>query len=142
PDPGHAAARQRPSRDGQLVGEDARGGHDFRAIEKRQGAVEFRDLPGDRQLLVGRVRRTKGSPHQRRVRPLLLRPDRPEVETRRRAYRWTSARARQGLPDPLTSFSGATTRTAPVGGSFDRLASCVNPYLLAPSKNWWQGNGG
>src|SRR5207253_491011 len=65
-----------------------------------------------------------------------------EIGTGRRAYRRASARARQGLPDPLTSFSGATTKTAPVGGSFDRLASCVNPYLLAPSRNWWQGNGG
>src|SRR6202022_4630514 len=78
----------------------------------------------------------------RRIGALLLQPDRPELEPRRRAYRWTSARARQGLPDPLTSFSGATTRTAPVGGSFDRLANCVSPYLLAPSRNWWQGNGG
>lgn len=29
----------------------------------------------------------------------------------------TSATARQGEPDPLTSFSGRTTRTAPAGGS-------------------------
>ena len=131
----HSAARQHPSRHGHLVGEDAGGGDHLRTIEKRQGAVELGDLPGGRQLLVGRERRTKRSPHQRRVRPLLLRPYRPELKPWRRAYRWTSARARQGLPDPLTSFSGATSRTAPVGGSFARLASWVRPYLLAPSRN-------
>ena len=133
--PGDPAARQRASRHGHLVGEDARCGDDLRAIEKRQRAVELGDLPGDRQLLVGRERRAKGSTHQRRVGALLFRSDRPELKPRRRAYRWTSARARQGLPDPLTSFSGATSRTAPVGGSFARLASWVRPYLLAPSRN-------
>src|SRR5207253_2510198 len=140
--PGDPAARQPASRHGHLVGEDARCGDDLRAIEKRQRAVELGDLPGDRQLLVGRERRAKGSTHQRRVGALLFRSDRPELKLRRRAYRWTSARARQGLPDPLTSFSGATSRTAPVGGSFARLASWVRPYLLAPSRNRWQGKGG
>src|SRR6266853_299004 len=138
----HAAARQCAARHRHLIAEDAGGGDHLLAIEKCQGAVELGELLRDRQLLVGWERRTKGAPHQRRIGSLLLLVDRPELEPLGRAYRWTSARARQGLPDPLTSFSGATSRTAPVGGSVDRLASCVSPYLLAPSRNWWQGNGG
>src|SRR5437773_1508794 len=133
--PSHSAAWQRASRQGHLIGENAGSCDDLGAIEKRQGSIELGDLRGDRQFLVGWERRPKGSPHQRCIRTLLLRPDRPERKPRGRAYRWTSARARHGLPDPLTSFSGATTRTAPVGGSLARLASCVSPYLLAPRRN-------
>src|ERR1700694_2753586 len=142
-DPSDAAARYgTAARDRHFIGEDARGRHHLPAIEKGQAAVELGDFPGARKLLVGWEAGTKGARNKRGVGPLPLRPDRPEFEPCRRAYRGTSARARQGLPDPLTSLSGATTRTAPVGGSFDRLASCVSPYLLAPSRNWWQGNGG
>src|SRR5439155_171695 len=104
-------------------------------VEKRQRPVEFGRFPGGGQLLVGWERRAKGPSHEGRIRSLLLRADRPEIETRGCAYRWTSARARHGLPDPLTSFNGATTRTAPVGGSFARLASWVRPYLFAPRRN-------
>src|SRR5437867_8131968 len=141
-DPSHTAAWQRASRQGHLIGENAGSCDDLGAIEKCQGSIELGDLRGDRQFLVGWKRRPKGTPHEGRIRPLLLRPDRPKLKPRGRAYRWTSARARHGLPEPLTSFSGATTRTAPVGGSLARLASCVSPYLLAPRRNRWQGNGG
>src|SRR5439155_21954813 len=104
-------------------------------LRNAERAVDIGDLPDDRQRLVGREQRAKRSTHKRRVGTLLFRSDRPELKPRMRAYSWTSARARQGLPDPLTSFSGATSRTAPVGGSFARLASWVRPYLLAPSRN-------
>src|SRR5437868_4744182 len=141
-DPGHAGAGQKPAGDGELVGKDARGGDDLRAIEKRERAVELGDLAGCRQFLVGWQGGTEGTPHHRRVGALFLRPYRPELEVGGCGYRWTSARARHGLPEPLTSLRGATTRTAPVGGSVARLASWVSPYLFAPSRNWWQGNGG
>src|SRR4051812_48313420 len=111
--PGHPRARQAVPWHGQLVREDAGGGGDLRTIEKRQGPVELGRVPGSGQLLVGWERRPKSPSHEGRIRPLLLRADRPEIETRGCGYRWTSARARHGLPDPLTSFSGATTRTAP-----------------------------
>src|SRR3989441_7064368 len=140
--PGHPGAWQCTPRHGHLVRKDAGGGDDLRTVEKRQRPVEFGGFPGGGQLLVGRERRPKGPSHEGRIRSLLLRADRPEIETRGCAYRWTSARARHGLPDPLTSFNGATSRTAPVGGSFARLASWVRPYLLAPSRNRWHGNGG
>src|SRR5262249_60887187 len=39
----------------------------------------------------------------------------------------SKANTRLGLPVPPTSFSGETTRTAPVAGSRSRLASCVRP---------------
>src|SRR5260370_3956684 len=133
--PGNAAAAQRASRNRHLITEDAGGGDDLRALEKRQRAVELGDVPRDRQFLIGWKRCAKGAPHHRRVRPLLLRPNRPELQTRGCAYRWTSARARQGLPEPLTSFSGATTMTQPARGSLARFASCVKPYLFAPSRN-------
>ena len=48
--------------------------------------------------------------------------------------RGTSASARTGLPVPLVSFSGATTNSAPVGGSEARFASCVTPYFPAPRR--------
>ena len=86
-DPGDTAARQSASRDGHLIGEDARGGDDLWAIEKRERAVKLGDLPGDREFIVGGKRRTEGAPHQRRIRPLLLQPDRPELEPCRCAYR-------------------------------------------------------
>ncbi len=57
-------------------------------------------------------------------------------------YFATSARTRQGLPEPLTIGSGAAKRTAPVVGSLSRLRSCVSPYLLLPRKSEWHGNGG
>src|SRR5712664_1113714 len=57
-------------------------------------------------------------------------------------HRCTRARARHGLPDPLTSLSGATMSIAPVAGSRARLASWVRPYLFAPSRKVWQGNAG
>src|SRR5215472_3331371 len=66
----------------------------------------------------------------------------PEPLLERRLHPSTSAIARQGLPDPLTSFSGSTTRTVPTGGSCARFASCVSPYLPAPSMKWWQGKAG
>src|SRR6202022_2048065 len=112
--PGDTAAGQRASWQGHLVGKDARGGDHLLALEKRQGPFELRRFPRDRQLLVGGCSRTKGAPAWRPTGALLLLQDRPELEALRRAYRWTSARVRKGLPDPLTSFSGATTRTAPV----------------------------
>ena len=37
---------------------------------------------------------------------------------------------------------GATIATAPVGGSSARFASCVRPYLPAPSRKLCAGNGG
>ena len=39
----------------------------------------------------------------------------------------TNASTRDGLPVPPTSFSGATTSSAPVTGSVSRLASWVSP---------------
>src|SRR6202043_4230654 len=142
-DPRHTAAGQRTAaRHGHLVREDSGGADNLAAIEYRQRSVELKGLLRKGELLVGGKRSAKGAAKQGAVGALLLRPDRPEFEAWRYAYRSTSARARQGLPDPLTSFSGATTSTAPVGGSFARLASCVSPYLLAPRRNWWQGNRG
>lgn len=135
-DPRDAAARQRPARDGHLVREDPRGTDHLSTIEHRQRPVELERLFPDGELFFGGERSSKGPAKQRDIRAVLLGPDRPELETCGYAYRWTSARARQGLPDPLTSFSGATTSTAPVGGSFARLASWVRPYLFAPSRNW------
>ncbi|MEA2635355.1 MAG: hypothetical protein QOJ33_2340 [Chloroflexota bacterium] len=135
-DPGDTAACQRPTRHGHLVGEDPGGADNLSTIEDRQRSVELERLFGDGELLVGGERSAKGPAQQGAIRALFLGPDRPELEACRYAYRWTSARARQGLPDPFTSFSGATTNTAPVGGSVARLASCVRPYLLAPSRNW------
>ena len=44
-----------------------------------------------------------------------------------RAHPSTSASARTGLPVPPTSRSGATTISAPVTGSWSRLASWVSP---------------
>ena len=38
--------------------------------------------------------------------------------------------------------SGAVTSSVPVGGSSCRLRSWVSPYLPAPSRNEWHGNGG
>ncbi len=53
------------------------------------------------------------------------------------------ARARGcGLPEPPTIGSGAAISTAPVGGSRARFRSWVRPYLSAPSRNEWHGNGG
>ena len=86
-DPGDPAARQCAARDRHFIGEDARGGDHLGAIEKRQGTVELGDLAGNRELLVGGERRPKGTPHERRVRTLLVQPDRPEFEAGRRAYR-------------------------------------------------------
>src|ERR671930_2706832 len=54
----------------------------------------------------------------------------------------TRASTLAGLPEPRTIFSGATTSSAPVGGSSARFASWVRPYLPAPSRWLWQGNGG
>ena len=48
--------------------------------------------------------------------------------------RGTSASARTGLPVPPVSFSGATTSSAPVGGSEAWFASCVTPYFPAPRR--------
>ena len=135
-DTGDTAARQRPTGHGHLVGEDPRSTNNLSTVEHRQRSVKLERLFGDGELFVGGERSAEGPPQQGAIGALLLGPDRPELETRRYAYRWTSARARQGLPDPFTSFSGATTSTAPVGGSFARLASCVSPYLFAPSRNW------
>jgi len=135
-DTGDAAARQRPTGHGHLVGEDPRGADNLSTVEHRQRSVELERLLGDRELFVGGERSAKGPAQQGAIGALLLGPDRPERKPCRYAYRWTSARARQGLPDPFTSFSGATMSTAPVGGSFARFASCVSPYLLAPSRNW------
>ena len=135
-DTGDTAARQRPTGHGHLVGEDPRGADHLSTVEHRQRSVELERLFGDGELFVGGERSAKGPPQQGAIGALLLGPDGPERKPCRYVYRWTSARARQGLPDPFTSFSGATTSTAPVGGSFARLASCVSPYLFAPSRNW------
>ena len=45
-------------------------------------------------------------------------------------------------PDPPTIGSGATTSTAPVGGSWARCCRLVRPHLPAPIRKWWHGNGG
>ena len=66
------------------------------------------------------------------------RPRRPA----RRPQRSTSASTRVGLPEPPTIGSGAAITTAPVGGSSARFCSWVRPYLPAPSRNEWHGNGG
>ena len=47
-----------------------------------------------------------------------------------------------GCPEPPTIGSGPAITTAPVGGSRARFRSWVRPYLPAPSRNEWQGNGG
>ena len=135
-DTGDAAARQRPTGHGHLVGEDPRGTNNLSTVEHRQRSVKLERLFGDGELFVGGERSAEGPPQQGAIGALLLGPDGPERKPCRYVYRWTSARARQGLPDPFTSFSGATTSTAPVAGSLARLASCVSPYLLAPSRNW------
>src|SRR5215831_14343896 len=57
-------------------------------------------------------------------------------------YRSTSARARQGLPDPPAIGSGVTISTTPVAGRDARFRSWVRPYLPAPSIAAWHGNGG
>src|SRR4029077_11145821 len=121
-------AGQRPAAGhGHLVREDSRGTDHLPAIEHRQRSVELERLLRKGELLVGGQRSTKGAAKQRAVGALLLRPDWPKRQPCCVAYFWTSARARQGLPDPFTSFSGAANSTAPVGGSFARLASCVRP---------------
>ena len=135
-DTGDTAARQRPTGHGHLVGEDPRSTNNLSTVEHRQRSVKLERLFGDGELFVGGERSAEGPPQQGAIGALLLGPDGPERKPCRYVYRWTSARARQGLPDPFTSFSGATTSTAPVGGSFARLASCVSPYLFAPSRNW------
>ena len=135
-DTGDTAARQRPTGHGHLVGKDPRCADNLSTVEHRQRSVELERLFGDGELFVGGERSAEGPAQQGAIGALFLGPDRPERKPCRYAYRWTSARARQGLPDPFTSFSGATTNTAPVGGSFARLASCVSPYLFAPSRNW------
>src|SRR6266540_4743443 len=61
------------------------------------------------------------------------RPRREPRPGRVSSYRGTRARTLAGLPLPRTIFRGATTRIEPVGGSWDRFASWVRPYLLAPS---------
>ena len=59
-----------------------------------------------------------------------------------RPSRSTSASTRAGLPDPFTIGSGPAITTAPVAGSRARFCSWVSPYLPAPSRNEWHGNGG
>ncbi len=54
----------------------------------------------------------------------------------------TRASTRAGLPDPLTIGNGPAITTAPVLGSRARFCSWVSPYLPAPSRNEWHGNGG
>src|SRR5207302_1578553 len=144
---GHVDQRE-PSAAGDRVGEGRPRPFDLDRRLVRGQAITEADVDGGLRGIEGGqwfaplVDVIELAPHHRRVGTLLLRPDGPELETGWRRYRWTSARARQGLPDPLTSLSGATTSTAPVAGSFARLASWVRPYLFAPSRNWWQGNGG
>ena len=55
-------------------------------------------------------------------------------EARIAAYRSTSASTRAGLPEPCTMGSGPAITTAPIGGTWARLASWVRPYLPAPSR--------
>src|SRR5437588_104841 len=141
-DPGAPQAAPAGHRD--LEAEDSGGGHDLAAVEGRQGAVELGDQARQLQLLVARAVGAEGAPERPAVGGQLLRPDRPDLQLERSSagQRWTRASARQGLPEPSSSLSGATISTAPVGGSDLRLASWVSPYLSAPRRKEWRREGG
>src|SRR5207302_3813720 len=57
-------------------------------------------------------------------------------------YPGTSASTRSGLPEPFLIFRGAAISTAPVGGSWSRLARLASPNLFAPCIRWCAGIAG